>query len=630
MRRDRPSGLVLPNLPRRRFVQGLAAGGVMAGLSGLGASAWAQASERPPNASFGTSPVLRGTEFDLVIGESVVNFTGTPRVATTINGMLPGPTLRWRQGETVTIRVTNRLREHTSIHWHGIILPFQMDGVPGISFAGIAPGETFTYRFKVDQTGSYWYHSHSGFQEMTGVYGGIVIDPARGVDGVRADRDYTVLLSDWTDEDPMRVLSKLKVQSDYYNYNQPTVIDFFRDVSNEGMKSALAKRKMWQEMRMNPTDLADLSGATLTFLTNGVTPAGNWTGVFKPGEKIRLRFINGAGNTFYDVRIPGLKLKVIQVDGQNIDPVTVDEFRFGPGETCDVVVEPRDDAYTIFSQSMDRTGYARGTLATREGLTAPVPAVDKPQWLTMADMMGSMGGMDHGGMGGMDHGGMAMQGMSHAGMQGMDHGSMGGMSHGAMTMDHSQHAMGGMASMDAAASLKVPSTKARHAKTEYGATTDMRVDMARTNLDDPGIGLRNTGRRVLTLADQHTIGGPLDKRGPGREVELHLTGNMERYSWSIDGVEFGKSTPVYFKYGERLRVILHNDTMMTHPMHMHGMWSELEAPDGSFQARRHTIAVQPAQRISFLVTADALGRWAWHCHLMLHMDAGMFREVVVA
>jgi CopA family copper-resistance protein len=449
---------------------------------------------------------------------------------------------------------------------------------------------------------------------MTGVYGGIVIDPATGVDGVRADRDYTILLSDWTDEDPMRVLSKLKVQSDYYNYIKPTVFDFFRDVSNDGVKSAFEKRKMWNEMRMNPTDLADLSGATLTYLTNGVTPAGNWTGLFKPGEKVRLRFINGSGNTFYDVRIPGLKLKVIQVDGQNLEPVSVDEFRFGPGETYDVLVEPRDDAYTIFSQSMDRTGYARGTLAVRAGLNAQVPAVDKPEWLTMSDMMGGMGGM-----GGMDH--------SKMDMGGMNQGSMAGMNHGAMTMDHSQHAMGGMA-MDA--SLKVPSTKARHAKTEYGANTDMRVDMARTNLDDPGIGLRNNGRRVLTLADQHTIGGPLDKRGPAREVELHLTGNMERYSWSIDGVEYGKSTPVRFKYGERLRVILHNDTMMTHPMHLHGMWSELESPDGSFQARRHTIPVQPAQRISFLVTADALGRWAWHCHLMLHMDAGMFREVLVA
>ncbi len=614
MRRDRPSGILLPNLPRRRFVQGLAAGGVMAGLSALGGTAWAQSSGLPQSASSGTAPVLTGTEFDLVIAESVVNFTGTPRVATTINGMLPGPTLRWRQGDTVTIRVTNRLHEHTSIHWHGIILPFQMDGVPGISFAGIAPGETFTYQFKVEQTGSYWYHSHSGFQEMTGVYGGIVIDPATGVDGVRADRDYTILLSDWTDEDPMRVLSKLKVQSDYYNYIKPTVFDFFRDVSNDGVKSAFEKRKMWNEMRMNPTDLADLSGATLTYLTNGVTPAGNWTGLFKPGEKVRLRFINGSGNTFYDVRIPGLKLKVIQVDGQNLEPVSVDEFRFGPGETYDVLVEPRDDAYTIFSQSMDRTGYARGTLAVRAGLNAQVPAVDKPEWLTMSDMMGGMGGM-----GGMDH--------SKMDMGGMNQGSMAGMNHGAMTMDHSQHAMGGMA-MDA--SLKVPSTKARHAKTEYGANTDMRVDMARTNLDDPGIGLRNNGRRVLTLADQHTIGGPLDKRGPAREVELHLTGNMERYSWSIDGVEYGKSTPVRFKYGERLRVILHNDTMMTHPMHLHGMWSELESPDGSFQARRHTIPVQPAQRISFLVTADALGRWAWHCHLMLHMDAGMFREVLVA
>jgi CopA family copper-resistance protein len=614
MRRDRLSGILLPNLPRRRFVQGLAAGGVMAGLSALGGTAWAQSSGLPESASSGTAPVLTGTEFDLVIAESVVNFTGTPRVATTINGMLPGPTLRWRQGDTVTIRVTNRLHEHTSILWHGIILPFQMDGVPGISFAGIAPGETFTYQFKVEQTGSYWYHSHSGFQEMTGVYGGIVIDPATGVDGVRADRDYTILLSDWTDEDPMRVLSKLKVQSDYYNYIKPTVFDFFRDVSNDGVKSAFEKRKMWNEMRMNPTDLADLSGATLTYLTNGVTPAGNWTGLFKPGEKVRLRFINGSGNTFYDVRIPGLKLKVIQVDGQNLEPVSVDEFRFGPGETYDVLVEPRDDAYTIFSQSMDRTGYARGTLAVRAGLNAQVPAVDKPEWLTMSDMMGGMGGM-----GGMDH--------SKMDMGGMNQGSMAGMNHGAMTMDHSQHAMGGMA-MDA--SLKVPSTKARHAKTEYGANTDMRVDMARTNLDDPGIGLRNNGRRVLTLADQHTIGGPLDKRGPAREVELHLTGNMERYSWSIDGVEYGKSTPVRFKYGERLRVILHNDTMMTHPMHLHGMWSELESPDGSFQARRHTIPVQPAQRISFLVTADALGRWAWHCHLMLHMDAGMFREVLVA
>ncbi|CAG2150888.1 MULTISPECIES: copper resistance system multicopper oxidase [Ralstonia] len=630
MRSNRASGLVLPNLPRRRFVQGLAAGGVIAGL-GLGGFTSAASAA---STALGTAPVLRGTEFDLVIDETPVNFTGKPAMATTINGMLPGPTLRWREGDTVTLRVTNRLREPTSIHWHGIVLPFEMDGVPGISFHGIPPGETFTYRFKVRQSGSYWYHSHSGFQEMTGVYGALIIDAAGG-DAIRADRDYSVLLSDWTDEDPMRVLSKLKTQGDYYNYHQPTVVDFFRDVSNDGWKAAMEKRAMWNQMRMNPTDLADLSSATLTYLTNGVTPAGNWTGLFTPGETVRLRFINGSGNTFYDVRIPGLKLKVVQVDGQNIEPVTVDEFRFGPGETCDVLVAPKDDAYTIFSQSMDRTGYARGTLAVCRGLQAAVPALDKVEWLSMADMMGDMGGMggmSHGGMSGMDHG--AMSGMNHGGMPGMDHGDMQMMDDTGMTMmdsggmqmmDHSQHAESG----GAANSLKVPSKTARHARTEYGPSTDMHVDMARTNLDDPGVGLRNNGRRVLVLADMHTIGGPMDKRGPEREVELHLTGNMERYTWSFDGVEFGKSTPVHFRYGERLRVILHNDTMMTHPMHLHGMWSELEAPDGTFLARRHTIPVQPAQRISFLVTADALGRWAWHCHLMLHMDAGMFREVVV-
>ena len=432
------------------------------------------------------------------------------------------------------------------------------------------------------------------------MYGAIVVEPAGG-ETIRADRDHTVVLSDWTDEDPMRVFSRLKMQSDYYNYNQLTAMDFFRDASRDGLKSATDARRMWNEMRMSPTDLADLSANALTFLMNGRTPAGNWTGVFRPGERVRLRFINGAGNTFYDVRIPGLKLNVVQADGVNIDPVAVDEFRFGPGETYDVLVEPKDDAYTIFAQSMDRSGYARGTLASGAGLQAEVPELDKPKWLSMTDMMGAMGGAMGGGMAGMDHGGMAM--------------------------DHSQHAMPGTAAVNP---LAAPSKQARHARTEYGPSTDMRVDMARTNLDDPGIGLRNNGRRVLTLADLHTVGGPLDPRGAEREVELHLTGNMERYTWSFDGLEFGQSTPVHFRHGERVRVILHNDTMMTHPMHMHGMWSELETPEGRFQARRHTIPVQPAQRISFLVNADALGRWAWHCHLLFHMDAGMFREVLVA
>lgn len=627
MKRRTTLAVPVPLMPRRRFVQGLAAGGVLFGLSPYARALGASSNQT----STGSAQILTGTEFNLEIGESPVNFTGSPRMATTVNGSLPAPTLRWREGDTVTIRVKNRLKETTSIHWHGIILPFEMDGVPGISFTGIAPGETFTYRFKVQQNGTYWYHSHSGMQEATGVYGAIIIDPAEA-DPIRADREYVVQLSDWTDEDPMRVLAKLKMQGDYYNYNQPTAVDFFRDVSDMGVKAAVDKRKMWNEMRMSPTDLADLSADVLTYLMNGTTPAGNWTGLFRPGERVRLRFINGAANTFYDVRIPGLDLTIVQADGINVEPVTVDEFRFGPGETYDVLVQPKDDAYTVYAQAMDRTGYARGTLATHAGLEAPVPSLDPVQWLDMADMMGAMGGgmagMNHGAtghapMGGMSHG----SAMSHGAMAGMDHGSMAGAHHGGMQgMNHASMAAAGHGAMGAGAG----STEVRHARTEYGASTDMRVDMPRTNLDDPGIGLRNNGRRVLTLADLHTIGGPMDPRGAEREIELHLTGNMERYTWSFDGVEFGNSTPVHFRYGERVRVILHNDTMMTHPMHLHGMWSELEAPDGQFQARRHTIPVQPAQRISFLVTADALGRWAWHCHLMLHMDAGMFREVVVA
>ena len=608
--RIRQTPLLFPPISasRRHFVQRLAAGGVLAGLSQMG---WAGI--QSATAQTGRSPELRGTEIDLIIAETLVNYTGAPQMATTINGTLPGPTLRLREGDTITIRVTNQLRETTSIHWHGIILPLRMDGVPGISFPGIAPGETFTYRFTLEQSGTYWYHSHSAMQELTGMYGALIVEPRDG-ESIRADRDHVMVLSDWTEEDPMRIFSKLKAQSDVYNFNRPTVQDFFRDVANSSLGAALEKRKMWNEMRMSPTDLADLSSAVLSCLVNGTPPAGNWTGLFRPGERVRLRFINGAGNTFYDVRIPGLKLTVVQADGQDVEPATVDEFRFGPGQTCDVLVQPLDDAYTIFAQTMDRTGYARATLAVRTGLSAPVPELDPAPWLTMADMMG---GMNHTQTGDMGHGAASAQ-QSVAGM------SHGGMNHGGMAMDHSAHrAM-------STNPLAKPSQEVRHAKTEYGPSTDMRVDMPRMNLDDPGIGLRDNGRRVLTLADLHTIGGTLDPRGAEREIELHLTGNMERYSWSLDGLEFGKSTPVHFKYGERVRVILQNDTMMTHPMHLHGMWSELETSEGVFQARLHTLPVQPAQRVSFLVTADALGRWAWHCHLMFHMDAGMFREVVVA
>ncbi len=565
-----------PDLSRRRFVHGVALGGAVAGLGLLRPSnVWALTSPGQPS-------VLRGTDFALDIVETAVNITGAARVATTVNGSVPGPLLRCREGDTLTLRVRNRLRVPTSIHWHGIVLPYTMDGVPGLSFDGIAPGASFTYRFPLRQSGTYWYHSHSRFQEQTGLYGALIVDPA-GEPRYPSDRDYVVMLNDWTDEDPEHIFAKLKKHSDYYNHAMPTVVDFARDVRRGGLDKALATRKMWNDMRMNPTDFSDVSGATYTYLMNGAAPAANWTGLFRPGEKIRLRFINGSSMSIFDVRIPGLKMTVVAADGQDVKPVSVDEFRLAAAETYDVIVEPQDDrAYTLFAQSIDRSGYARGTLAPRPGMQADVPDVDRIVQLGMQDMMGAM----------------AMPAS-------MDHGSMPGMA------------------MDEAPAV-------HHARTEYGPGVDMHVDMPRTNIDDPGIGLRDNGRRVLTYADLHTVGGPIDAREPSREIELHLTGNMERYMWSFDGVKFSDAAPVHFRQGERLRIVLVNDTMMNHPIHLHGMWSELENPQGDFQVRKHTINVQPAQRIAYAVTADAPGRWAYHCHMLYHMEAGMFREVVVS
>lgn len=580
-------------LPRRQFVQGLLGGGLL-----LPANRFAYGATAP--AASHVAPELRGTTFNLVIEERIVNFTGVPKVATAINGSIPAPTLRWKEGDTITVNVTNRLSEPTSIHWHGIILPYQMDGVPGISFPGIAPGETFQYRFTLQQSGTYWYHSHSAFQEMTGMYGAIIVEPAEG-ERIQADQDHVILLSEWTDENPMYVFQKLKTMGHLYNFNQPTLPLLVDDIANEGLSAARTRRDMFNTMRMKPTDLADLSADTLTYLMNGINPASNNVHLFEKGQRVRLRLINAAGNTFFDVRIPDLPLTVVQVDGIDLEPVTVDELRFGPGETYDVMVTPNDDAHTIFAETMDRTGFARGTLATRPELAAPIPERRPAQWLSMTDMMGSPPeGM-------RSHGGMEM-----------------GSSDGAMTMAHDPS--GGTMDMP---DMQANPVVARHASTEFGPSTDMRVDYPRINLDDPGIGLRETSRRVLTLSDLHTLGGEIDPREPEREIELHLTGNMERYSWSIDGLEYGKSTPVHFRFGEKLRVHLHNDTMMTHPMHLHGMWSDLEDANGNFLARRHIIPVQPAQRVSFSVTADALGKWVWHCHLLLHMDAGMFREVIV-
>jgi CopA family copper-resistance protein len=464
-----------------------------------------------------------------------------------------------------------------------------MDGVPGLSFMGIAPGATYVYQFTVNQSGTYWYHSHSRFQEQTGLYGAIVIEPRDG-EHRSAQREHVVLLSDWSDIEPEHIYSTLKKKSDYYNFAKPTVGDFLRDARAQGMNAALDQRDMWNRMRMDPSDLVDVSANAYTYLMNGTTPAGNWTGLFAPGEKIRLRFINGSSMSFFDVRIPGLKMTVVAADGQQVEPVSIDEFRLGAAETCDVIVVPdADRAYTIFAQSMDRSGYARGTLAPRAGMSAEVPPLDPRQLLTMRDMMGSM---------------HAMPGMDHAAMSGMKgaEGSCG-------------------------AGMKEMPQPAVQAIT--GPGIDMRVASPRTNLDDPGIGLRDNGRRVLSYADLHTPGAPISA-DTQREIVLHLTGHMQRYIWSFDGMKFSDAEPLRLRHGERVRLTLINDTMMTHPIHLHGMWSELEAADGSFQVRKHTLVVQPAQKISYRVSADALGRWAYHCHLLYHMEAGMFREVVVA
>ena len=575
---------------RRRFVQGLA-GGALAVVSAR-RFGWAAAAD-PAAGDHGA--ILSGTEFNLEIGALAVNLTGQPGIATVVNGRLPAPLLRWREGDTITLRVSNRLSAPTSIHWHGMIVPADMDGVPGLSFNGIGPGETYVYRFKVNQSGTYWYHSHSRFQEQTGLYGPIVIEPKHG-ERHRADREHVVLLSEWTDLDPEHIYRTLKRQNNYFNFGRRTAGDFVSDVRKQGWKPTIADRSMWGQMRMDPTDLADVSGSAYTYLMNGTTPNGNWTGLFRRGEKVRLRFINGSSMTFFDIRIPGLKLTVVATDGQDIEPVTVDEFRIGIAEVYDVIVEPKDDrAYTLFAQSIDRSGYARGTLAPQPGMQAEVPPLDPRSLLTMMDMgMGHMAGMH---MGGLD--------MSN--MPGKEHGAM---DHGAMPMGPTREAP-------------------HHPPVEYGPNVDSLAMEPQSRLDDPGVGLRNNGRRVLTYADLHTLGGPIDHRQAGRDIELHLTGHMERYVWSFSGQKFSESEPLRFNYGERLRLVLVNDSMMNHPIHLHGMWGEVESENGEFLVRKHTITVQPGQRLAYGVTADALGRWAFHCHLLYHMEAGMFREVHV-
>jgi CopA family copper-resistance protein len=642
------------SLTRRRFVQALAAGGALASLNWGARPLFGEASHHVPD-------TLTGNHFDLTIDYLPVNFTGKHRLATAVNRSVPGPTLRWREGDTVTLAVTNRLKEMTSIHWHAIRLPSDMDGVPGLSFPGIKPNETFVYQIPVVQSGTYWYHSHSRFQEQTGVAGAIVIEP-RDKDLIKFDREYVVLLTDWADTNPETVFSNLKEQSDYYNYHQRTAGTFFSDVKKMGLKPTISDRMMWGRMNMSPTDIADVTGATYTYLMNGNTPHENWTGLFQPGERVRLRFINGSAMTFFDVRLPSMPMTVVQADGNDIEPVTIDEFRISPAETYDVIVQPHENAaYTIFAQSEDRSGYARGTLAPHVGMVAEIPPMDPRPMRTMADMgmaMSGMAGMNMAGVDGMtanDMPAMEKKGAAQGGMKGMAGMDMRKAGKDAMPeMNKADMAATGKPSMAAMLmgnaagtipfpqprpnTMPLPGAGTSEVKLASSSPVHMRVGpqvvevAANTSArpDDPGNGLKGNGRRVLTYADLRARYRGVDARPPSREIVLHLSGNMERFIWGFNGKKFSDAEPIELKLGERVRIVLINDTMMEHPIHLHGVWSELENGQGAFNPYKHTITVKPAERVSYLVSADTPGRWAYHCHLLYHMEAGMFRTVVIS
>jgi len=574
----RPRGI-----SRRRMLQIMAALGLTVGWRGFSPGYAASPTGRADAAP------ASGEIIDLVIAKTRLAVAGRAVAVTTVNGSLPGPLLRLREGERARIRVTNQLDEDTSLHWHGVLVPPDMDGVPGLSFAGIKPGATFTYEFPLRQSGTYWYHSHSGMQEPLGMYGPLIIEPA-AAEPYHYDRDYVVLLSDWSFEDPRRILAKLKSDAGYYNFHKRTLADVVRDAARTGWGAALADHLAWARMRMDPTDIADVTAATYTYLINGLAPADNWTALFKPGERVRLRLINGSAMSYFDVHIPGLQLTVVQADGQDVQPVMVEELRIAAAETYDVIVEPKEDiAYTLFAETMDRSGYTRGTLAPRAGMSAALSARRTRPLRSMADM-----GMTthHGG----DVAAPEADHVDHHDMSGMDMADMPG------------------------ATQPAGSAAALAAEPPPGS-----------RLHEPGIGLGADGRRVLVYADLRSVAPGYDVRPPGREIALHLTGNMERYMWSFDGKRYAEArAPIEFAHRERLRLTLINDTMMEHPIHLHGMWMELDNGGGAHKPRKHTVSVKPGERLSVDVTADAPGRWALHCHMFYHMAVGMFRVVSVA
>lgn len=599
------------DLDRRALLRGAAILGGGAALSSL-LPTWAQ-SAAPGAVS--TLPTLSGNDIKLTIGHTAVTIDGEVSHAVTINGTVPGPLLRLKEGERVRISVTNTLDEETSIHWHGLLVPFEMDGVPGVSFPGIPAGETFVYEFPVMQSGTYWYHSHSGLQEAEGHYAPIVIEPA-SADPVQSDREHVIVLADHSEMHPHLIFKRLKQQGGVFNQQRQTLAGLLA-----GKDQTLAERVEWAKMLMDATDISDVTGAVMTFLVNGHGPKDNWTGLFRPGERVRLRFINAAAQMIFNVRIPGLKLTVVAADGQNVRPVEVDEFQIGNAETYDVIVQPTEDrAYTLVAEAIDRSGMARGTLAPRAGMTAEIPPLRERPILTMTDM-----GMDmsaHGGMAGMDHSGMS--GMDHAGMAGMDHGSMANMTMAAPGMGppraRGSDAMGDMASHDM---NMLDWSKAPQIKKGPGVQMIAPMPVDRTG--EPGLGLESVGHRVLVYRDLIALAPNPDTRPPERALEIRLTGNMERFVWSFDGWKFSEGPPPYsFRTGERVRVTLVNDSMMTHPIHLHGHFFELVHGPAGHMPRKHTVNVMPGGKVTFDMTAEA-GDWAFHCHMIYHMHAGMFQ-----
>ncbi|RED16666.1 copper resistance system multicopper oxidase [Parasphingopyxis lamellibrachiae] len=555
------------------------------GVAGLGLSSLMPAWAQTGTAGIGPEmPMLSGEDIAIEIGATPFTVGGRTGHAITMNGTLPAPLIRLREGQNVRFAVTNTLDVDSSIHWHGLLLPFDMDGVPGVSFPGIRPRETFTYEFPVIQAGTYWYHSHSGLQEAMGHYGPIVIDPA-DPDPVRYDREHVIVFSDWSFMHPHQIMERLKQSPDYYNRQQNTLFD--------GRPMTAGERAMWGGMRMMPSDIADVTGATYTYLINGHGPQENWTGLFRPGERVRLRMINASAMSIMNVRIPGLAMTVVNADGENVRPVAVDELQISVAETYDVIVTPTEDrAYTLVGESIDRSGMARATLAPRLGMEAEVPPLRERPTLTMRDM--------------------GMAGMAESGDGAVDHAAMGHDMSGDGAMEHGMR--------DGSLAPGVALTPG----------VEMIAPMPQDRTGDPGLGLGNVGHRVLTYTDLIALDPNPDPRPPSRELEIHLTGNMERYMWSFDGRRFSEQVePFRFARDERVRVKLVNDTMMTHPIHLHGHFFEIVNGHDGHQPRKHTVNVLPGGFVRFDFTADAPGDWAFHCHLMMHMHAGMFNIVTV-